>query len=189
MTVLVTGATGFIGRRLVRRLIETHGAASIVCLVKAPATPLEAEALESYRAMGMRLIDGDLLDGPCAPSRRRVSTSCSTWPRTSTRTRTRTSSSSTTRARATCSIGSRPSREARGSCTRARWRSTIATRLRRRRLTNAARSCPGPRTARPSCQGEEILRGTRRADGYSWTILRLPTVYGPGRSPAASSTS
>ena len=37
MRSLVTGATGFIGQRLVRRLLQTHGAASIFCLLLAPA--------------------------------------------------------------------------------------------------------------------------------------------------------
>ena len=35
MSVLVTGATGFIGRRLVRRLLATHGTDVIVCLAGA----------------------------------------------------------------------------------------------------------------------------------------------------------
>ena len=64
MTVLVTGATGFIGRRLLRRLLDLHGAGAIVCLVKAPATPLEVEALELYRSRGIRLVEGDLTRQP-----------------------------------------------------------------------------------------------------------------------------
>src|SRR5262249_25295692 len=64
MTTLVTGATGFIGRRLVRRLIELDGPDAIVCLVKPPATPLENDALASFRERGVRLVDGDLLDQP-----------------------------------------------------------------------------------------------------------------------------
>ena len=70
MTVLVTGATGFIGRRLVRRLLETHGADAIVCLVKAPAAPPEAGALEWYRTLGLRLMEGDLTRQPVCADRR-----------------------------------------------------------------------------------------------------------------------
>ena len=33
MTVLVTGATGFIGRVLVERLAASHGSAAVICLV------------------------------------------------------------------------------------------------------------------------------------------------------------
>jgi len=42
---LVTGATGFIGRRVVRRLLADFGAQAVSCLVKAPVTPLESVAL------------------------------------------------------------------------------------------------------------------------------------------------
>jgi nucleoside-diphosphate-sugar epimerase len=31
--------------------------------------------------------------------------------------------------------------------------------------------------------GEEIIRERASTDGYSWTIVRLPTVYGPGQKP------
>jgi nucleoside-diphosphate-sugar epimerase len=31
--------------------------------------------------------------------------------------------------------------------------------------------------------GEDIVRGRASTGGYSWTILRLPTVYGPGQKP------
>ena len=61
---LVTGGTGFIGRRLVLRLIEAFGPESIVCLTKAPVTLLEAKAVESYRGAGVRLIEGNLLNQP-----------------------------------------------------------------------------------------------------------------------------
>jgi uncharacterized protein YbjT (DUF2867 family) len=46
---LVTGATGFIGRRVVRQLLADFGPQAVVCLVKPPVTPLEAAALESFR--------------------------------------------------------------------------------------------------------------------------------------------
>ena len=73
MMFLVTGATGFIGRRLVRRLLATYDAASISCLVKGPDTPLEAEALDWYRSIGLRLFDGNLIDRPvCAEPPPRV---------------------------------------------------------------------------------------------------------------------
>ena len=65
--ILVTGATGFIGRRLMRRLIPQFGAASIACLVKPAATPVESSLLASYRAAGVGLIEGDLLQTPVSP--------------------------------------------------------------------------------------------------------------------------
>jgi len=42
-----------------------------------------------------------------------------------------------------------------------------------------------PRTGygRTKLRGEEILAERATRDGYSWTVLRLPTVYGPGQKP------
>ena len=62
--ILVTGSTGFIGRRLIRRLLKDIGPDSVACLVKAAATPAEAGALDRYRSMGLRLIEGDLVNEP-----------------------------------------------------------------------------------------------------------------------------
>src|SRR5262245_1860922 len=66
MKALVTGGTGFIGRRLVRQLVAQYGADAVVCLVKPPVTALEAKALEAFRGQGLRLIEGDLIAQPVA---------------------------------------------------------------------------------------------------------------------------
>ncbi|HMJ84795.1 MAG TPA: NAD-dependent epimerase/dehydratase family protein, partial [Vicinamibacterales bacterium] len=66
MKALVTGGTGFIGRRLVRQLVAQYGVDAVACLVKPPVTPLEAEALERFRGQGLRLIEGDLMARPVA---------------------------------------------------------------------------------------------------------------------------
>src|SRR5436190_6740172 len=63
---LVTGATGFIGRRVVDRLLEEFGAQSLICLTKPPATPLEAEIADAYRGRGLRLIEADVRNSPLA---------------------------------------------------------------------------------------------------------------------------
>lgn len=55
MNVLVTGATGFIGRHLVKRLFELESY-NIFCLVRNPA---KAKALEPY---GVKLIYADIAD-------------------------------------------------------------------------------------------------------------------------------
>src|SRR5262249_5585871 len=59
MTFLVTGGTGFIGRRLMAHLIERHGAAAATCLVKPSAKPAEASAAAEFARLGVRIIPGD----------------------------------------------------------------------------------------------------------------------------------
>ena len=61
---LVTGSTGFIGRRLVARLIADFGPDALICLAKGPVTPFEAAALESHRAQGVPCIVADLMEDP-----------------------------------------------------------------------------------------------------------------------------
>jgi UDP-glucose 4-epimerase len=61
-TILVTGATGFIGRHLVARLLREYAPADIVCLVKPPRSQPEHEELAHIRDLRVRLIEGDLND-------------------------------------------------------------------------------------------------------------------------------
>ena len=56
----MTGATGFIGRRLVKRLLSNSVPGDITCLVKPTVKPREGEAIASFRNAGVRLIEGDL---------------------------------------------------------------------------------------------------------------------------------
>jgi nucleoside-diphosphate-sugar epimerase len=60
MTILVTGATGFIGRHLIKRLLALSAASDIICLVERPTTQRERGELFDLRAAGVRLIEGDL---------------------------------------------------------------------------------------------------------------------------------
>ena len=60
MKCLVTGSTGFIGRRLMKHLFDQYPASDITCLVKPAMKPREGEALTSYRTAGVQLIEGDL---------------------------------------------------------------------------------------------------------------------------------
>jgi len=66
MKALVTGGTGFIGRRLVRQLVAQYGVDAVACLVKPPVTPLEAAALDAFRGQGLQLIEGELMARPVA---------------------------------------------------------------------------------------------------------------------------
>ncbi|HEX7781117.1 MAG TPA: NAD(P)-dependent oxidoreductase, partial [Vicinamibacterales bacterium] len=58
----MTGGTGFIGRVLVERLAATHGAAAVVCLVKADHDRDRRDAVARFRQLGVRVIAGDLTD-------------------------------------------------------------------------------------------------------------------------------
>ena len=54
--LLVTGGTGFIGFKLVERLLSKHGPEALVCLVKPSTKPTEISALARIRAAGIRVI-------------------------------------------------------------------------------------------------------------------------------------
>ena len=62
--ILVTGATGFIGRRLMKRLAETFDPKEILCLVYPDHTiPLEQSGRAVLDTLGIRYIPVDLVTG------------------------------------------------------------------------------------------------------------------------------
>ncbi len=183
MICLVTGATGFIGRRLVRRLVERFGPACPIVFVKGAATELEAEALDRYRTDGLRLIEGDLVKQPIAevaPPRVDVVFHLG------------------------ANIDTDADEEAlrvngAGTAHLLEWLAAVSNGVRIVYASSVAvhdriadptgpitESSPlTPRTlyGRTKLEGEAILQGHAASGGYSWTILRLPTVYGPGQKP------
>ena len=181
--VLVTGATGFIGRRLVRRLMTEMAPASIVCLVKPPATRLEATALESFRTAGVRLVDGNLLNRPVSgeppPPVDVVFHLAANIDTDAAYHDLRVNHEGT----ANLLEWLRP--VSRGA--RVVYASSVAVhdrdRLPRGPLTETSPFLARTPYGRTKLIGEGIVQQHATTDGYSWTILRLPTVYGPGQKP------
>jgi nucleoside-diphosphate-sugar epimerase len=136
---LVTGATGFIGRRLVPRLVASFGADAVACLIKPPQTALERDALERFRSAGIQLIDGDLLHQPV-------------------------SASPPPAVDVVFHLAANIDTDAPEDALRV---NDIGT---SRLLDWLA----------PVSRGMRVMYASSR-DGYAWTILRLPTVYGPGQ--------
>jgi nucleoside-diphosphate-sugar epimerase len=180
---LVTGGTGFIGRRLMLRLIEDFGPESIVCLTKAPVTLLEAKAVDSFRGAGVRLIEGNLLNQPVsAQPAPRVDVIFHLAANIDT-------DAPDEKLRVN-DEGSRHLLDwlrpvSRGA--RIVYASSVAVHDRDRDPNGpiSENSPFVPRTAygRTKLEGERIISATAPADGYTWTTLRLPTVYGPGQKP------
>jgi dihydroflavonol-4-reductase len=181
MTVLVTGATGFIGRRLVRRLLDANGGTAIVCLVKVPATPHEVEVLESYRSLGVRLLEGDLLNRPvCAEPPPPVDAVFHLAANIDT--------DATEDELLVNHVGTRQLLDwlapvSRGA--RILYASSVAVHDRDAPpagpIDEHSPFVPRTRYGKTKLQGERILQERGVADLYSWTIVRLPTVYGPGQ--------
>ena len=183
MTALVTGGTGFIGRVLVERLIACYGAGAVICLVKPEHDHERIEAVESIRRLGVRIIDGDLND-------RLVSREPA--PRVD----------------VVYHLAANIDTDApyrahrvndRGTGHLLNWLTPVLPGIRVMYTSSVAaleRSGPAkspldesspcsPRTAYglTKLRGERILQKRAPNQGFTYTILRLGTVYGPGAKP------
>jgi nucleoside-diphosphate-sugar epimerase len=64
MQILVTGGTGFIGRRLMKRLVRTHGPDEITCLIyNKEDNEVERTGRAALKELGIRTIPVDLVTG------------------------------------------------------------------------------------------------------------------------------
>jgi len=61
--IVVTGATGFIGRRVIARLSEVYSKDEIVCLIRDPTNDFERAGKELLSKLDLQTIEGDLVSG------------------------------------------------------------------------------------------------------------------------------
>lgn len=181
MTVFVTGGTGFIGRRLMPQLIERFGAASITLLSHTSSKPHEAEAAEMFRHAGVAVIDGDLNRTPiaAAPPPPHVDLVFHLGANIDTDTpeeEHRVNDIGTANLLSWLGESVRGGRILYTSSVAVHDRSGIASGP----LTEESPFTPRTAYGVTKLRGERVLREAAARMGFTWTITRLPTVYGPG---------
>jgi nucleoside-diphosphate-sugar epimerase len=181
MTVFVTGGSGFIGRRLMPQLIARFGASSITLLAHTSSKPHESEAIESFRRAGVTIVTGDLTATPitsAAPPRHvdlvfHLGANIDTdTPELEHR----------VNDQGTANLLAWLGESVRGG--RIVYTSSIAVHD-RNGLADGPLNEDSPFTPRTAygvtkLQGEHVIRDAAQRQGFTWTITRLPTVYGPG---------
>lgn len=184
MGYLVTGATGFIGRHLMAQLLTLGVAAEVHSLVDPKARAREEQVRAAYRTAGVRLIEGDLATGDVQgppPSRVDVVFHLA-------------ANVDTAASGTALDVNDRGTRHllewlgerARGA--RIVYASSVAVHDRRgtsdrRPITETSPFHPRTDYGRTKLRGEQILQTEATSRGYTYTILRLATVYGPDRKP------
>jgi nucleoside-diphosphate-sugar epimerase len=179
---LVTGATGFIGRHLVEALTRHARPAVVTALVHVRRPPVEEHAFRRWQAMGVRLVECDLLRLPesgLRPPEFEVVYHLAGHTQTE-----------------LPSDNNRVNSE--GTRNLLRW---LGKELRGKRLIHAGTLASvdnpswghpidedtpcSPKTAygRTKLAGENCVRELHRELGYDYTVLRLCTIIGPGYRP------
>lgn len=180
MNLLVTGGTGFIGRHLVDRLLTDRPHDTLHCLVRSPIPAHEVEAVASLRRRGVRVIEGDLeqlfvseTPAPCAVLVFHLAANPDT--------------ALPDQALQVNDAGTRNLIRWLGDHVRGArlvYTSSVAVLDRDGHpdgpLTETSPCHPRTAYGRTKLGGEQAIIEAAAASGYSFTILRLGTVFGPG---------
>lgn len=181
MTVFVTGGTGFIGRRLLPQLIDRFGADSITLLSHTASKPHEAEAAETFRKAGVTILAGDLNRAPIAASAppphvdlvfhlgANIDTDTAEEEH-------RVNDIGTANLLAWLGESVRGGRIVYTSSIAVHDRAGIASGP----LTEESPFTPRTAYGVTKLRGERLIQDAAAGMGLTWTIVRLPTVYGPG---------
>ena len=180
MKFLVTGGTGFIGRRVVTQLLAAHPASDIVCLVKRSTIPAERDAEARYAAAGVRIIEGDL-DDPAvsreaAPKADAILHLAANIDTALPEEQIRVNDLGVENLLNWLAPVSRGARIVYTSSVAVHDRNGVASGP----IVETSPYTPRTPYGVTKLRGEHILEARAKTDGFTYTFLRLATVYGPG---------
>jgi nucleoside-diphosphate-sugar epimerase len=181
MKVLITGWSGFIGRALRARLLEMHGAESLIYLARPAANADEANLIAGFQAAGSTVITADLREP--VVSERPLPPVDLVYHLAANIDTEAPASEMRLNDEGTVHLLEWAGEALRGA--RVVYTSSVAVQDRSGPAAgplNETSPCT-PRTPYgvSKLRGEEILKESAAALGFSYTIVRLPTVYGPGQ--------
>jgi len=180
---LVTGGTGFIGRRVVSQLLAENPATDIVCLVKRSSTSAEMEALGRFHAAGIRVIEGDLDDPSVSreapPPADRILHLAANIDTALPEAEIRVNDIGVENLLNWLKPVSRGARIVYTSSIAVNDRNGVASGP----ITETSPYTPRTDYGVTKLRGEHILEARAKTDGFTFTTLRLSTVYGPGSKP------
>lgn len=179
---LVTGANGFIGTRLVRLLVQRHGAQAVTVMAGPATTSGHPNETAHLREMGVRVLEADLLDS--LPS-------CPEWSRLNAvfHLAAHAATEDVNGRFEVNDLGTRKLIEWLGpnlQGARFIYTGTLASMDRdesRGPATEASHFKPKTPYGQTKFDGEQLVKSKAAELGFSYSIVRLCTVIGPGFRP------
>lgn len=183
MKILITGWSGFIGRALRARLLETYGADSLIYLARPAADATEAELITGFEAAGSTVITADLRQPVVSekplPRVDLVFHLAANIDTEAPASEMRLNDEGTAHLLDWAGDALSGARVVYTSSVAVSDRSGPAAGP----LNEASPSTPRTPYGVSKLRGEEIIRDAAPRRGFTYTIVRLPTVYGPGQKP------